>query len=177
MRHWNELPERILWAAERLKQVQIECMPAIDLIKRFRFPDVLIYADPPYLKETRTAHVKQQYSHEMLTEQEHIELLEVLISHPGYVVISGYESELYRNMLEDTGWRKRAVKSNDQSGRIRQEAIWMNYDPPARQLEFEEIEGGGKEYVQKRLQAKICTAVISEGLCQGNGQESDIEGR
>jgi DNA adenine methylase len=127
MRHWSELPERILLAAERLKQVQIECMPAVELIKRFKFPEVLIYADPPYLMETRTANVKQQYSNEMLTEQEHIELLEVLLQHPGYVVISGYESELYNDMLK--GWSKSSIQSNNQSNNPRTEVIWMNYEP------------------------------------------------
>lgn len=134
MRHWNELPDRILLAAERLKQVQIECMPAIDLIKRFKFPDVLVYADPPYLEETRTAHVKQQYSHEMLTEQEHVEFLEVMLQHPGYAVISGYESRLYKEMLEDRGWHKETAYSNDQSNKPRKEILWMNYEPPIEQL-------------------------------------------
>jgi len=127
MRHWNDLPERILLAAERLKQVQVECMPGVELIKRFKFPEVLIYADPPYLMKTRTANVKKQYSNEMLTEQEHIELLEVLLQHPGYVVISGYSSDLYNDMLK--GWSKASIQSNDQSNKPRTEVIWMNYEP------------------------------------------------
>jgi DNA adenine methylase len=134
MRHWNDLPARILLAAERLKQVQIEQMPAVDLIKRFRYPQVLIYADPPYLMETRTSHVKSQYAHEMLTEQEHVELLEVLLQHPGQVIISGYESTLYKEMLEDRGWSKAICQSNDQSNKPRSEVIWMNYQVPAEQL-------------------------------------------
>jgi DNA adenine methylase len=134
MRHWNELPERILLASERLKQVQVECMPAIELIKRFKFKNVLIYADPPYLEETRTSHVKAQYSNEMLKEQEHVELLEVLLQHPGPVVISGYEANLYKTMLEDKGWYKKSIRSNDQSGTARQEVIWMNYTPADEQL-------------------------------------------
>ncbi len=134
MRYWNELPERILQAAERLKQVQVECMPAIDLIKRFRFRDVLIYCDPPYLQSTRTANVKQQYSSEMLTEESHVELLEVLLQHKGPVVISGYDSKLYKEMLEDRGWGKAVIQSNDQANNPRKEVIWMNYRPPNEQL-------------------------------------------
>ena len=38
---WNELPERIIYAAERLKCVQIECKPAVDVIGRFDFENVL----------------------------------------------------------------------------------------------------------------------------------------
>lgn len=134
MRHWNELSDRILLAAERLKQVQVECMPAVELIKRFKFPGVLIYADPPYLMETRTSHVKAQYSHEMLDEQSHIELLEVLLQHPGPVVISGYESGLYKEMLEEKGWTKDTITSSDQSSKPRVEVIWMNYN--SRQLKM-----------------------------------------
>jgi hypothetical protein len=48
-------------------------------------------------------YAKQQYSNEMLTEQSHVELLEVLLQHHGQVVISGYESSLYKEMLEDRG--------------------------------------------------------------------------
>lgn len=137
MRQWNELPERILLAAERLKQVQIECMPAIELIKRFKFQKVLIYCDPPYLMETRSTHVKQQYSNEMLTEQEHIELLEVLLQHPGPVVISGYESGLYDSTLK--GWSRDVIRSNDQSNKPRTEVIWMNYEPKT-QIELTEVD-------------------------------------
>jgi DNA adenine methylase len=134
LKHWNELPERVLFAAERLKQVQIECMPAVELIKRFKFPDVLIYCDPPYLINTRTANVKQQYSNEMLSEQSHIELLEVLLQHPGQVIISGYESELYREMLENRGWYRADIQSNDQSNKPRKEIIWMNFEPGTAQI-------------------------------------------
>lgn len=136
MRRWNDLPDRILLAAERLKQVQVECMPAVELIKRFKFPNVLIYCDPPYLMSTRASHVKQQYSNEMLSEQSHIELLEVLLEHPGYVVISGYESELYKEMLESRGWNKYTIQSNDQSNKPRKEVIWTNFEPVGEQLKI-----------------------------------------
>ena len=136
MKHWNNLPERVLVAAERLKQVQIECMPAVELIKRFKFSSVLIYADPPYLGDIRTAHVKQQYSNEMLSVESHVELLEVLLQHPGPAIISGYESELYKEMLENRGWSKRSIRSNDQSGALRQEVIWLNFADGIKQLKF-----------------------------------------
>ena len=50
---WNNMPEKIIQAAERLKEAQIECKPAVDVIERFNFENVLIYCDPPYLLETR----------------------------------------------------------------------------------------------------------------------------
>ena len=51
------MPDVILQAAERLRGVQIEQRPAAGLIRRFNFPSVPIYCDPPYLRSTR--HMKQ----------------------------------------------------------------------------------------------------------------------
>ena len=65
---WKNMPRRIYLAAQRLKDAQIECSPAVELIERYRYPEVLIYADPPYLLSTRC---HRQYKHEM-THQDHI---------------------------------------------------------------------------------------------------------
>lgn len=80
--NWYRLPEWILQVTERLKQVQIDCRPAEEIIIRHRYPNVLIYADPPYVLNTRTG---EQYRHEM-TDQEHAKLLELLDNHPGPVI-------------------------------------------------------------------------------------------
>ncbi len=58
----QKLPAWVLQAAERLKQAQIECMPAKDLIRRFDYENVFMYIDPPYVLSTRTG---KQYKHEM----------------------------------------------------------------------------------------------------------------
>ena len=50
---WIHLPEKIMQASERLRGVQIENKPAVDVIQRFNFHNVLIYADPPYVLSTR----------------------------------------------------------------------------------------------------------------------------
>ena len=127
-RQWCSLPDAILQATERLRGVQIENRPALDLIRRFRFPNVLIYADPPYLLEIRRG--RKQYSHEM-TEQDHEELLETLRLHPGPVLLSGYRSALYDAALRD--WHKETILSADQTGRPREECLWMNFEAPKRQ--------------------------------------------
>ena len=97
---WAELPETLQLAADRLKGVQIECLPAVKLIKRYDTPDVFIYADPPYLHGTRKNYL---YKYEM-TDDEHVELLKILANHPGKVLISGYDNELYNEVLN--GWNK-----------------------------------------------------------------------
>lgn len=121
--NWCRLPKWIMDAAERLKYVQIENMPAIELIKRFRYPNVLIYADPPYLLDTRSG---KQYAHEM-DEEEHQELLETLMQHPGPVIISGYASDMYDETLK--GWYKKEQRSNAEGGATRIEVLWMNFEP------------------------------------------------
>ena len=97
MRYWRQLPERIAAVAERLKDAQIEQSPAVDVIRRFRHPDVLIYADPPYMLHTRKG---KQYIVEMAEEAQHIELLDASKEHPGPVILSGYDNDLYNEHLQ-----------------------------------------------------------------------------
>lgn len=76
---------------------QIENKPAVDVIRAHNGSEVLIYADPPYVHATRTAHLKS-YTCEM-TDAAHIELLRALQEHEGMVLLSGYDSEMYRELL------------------------------------------------------------------------------
>lgn len=120
---WVNLPDKIIQAAERLRGVQIENRPAVDLIKRFNFPNVLIYCDPPYVLDTRHG---KQYRCEMEND-EHEELLDTLINHKGKVLISGYESALYSKKLE--GWHKERATAYSQVNSKKEEVLWMNYKP------------------------------------------------
>lgn len=120
---WCRLPEKIIEAAERLRGVQIENRPAVDLIKRFNDPKVLVYCDPPYVLGTRHG---KQYKCEM-ADKDHEELLDTLLCHKGYVVISGYESELYNSYLK--GWYKEYFQGIAQTGTKRKEVVWMNFEP------------------------------------------------
>lgn len=123
LRAWYSLPDKILMIAERLKMVQIENRPALDVVRRFNYPNVFMYIDPPYVKDTRLSK-RQQYKFEM-TNTEHVDLLEELKRTDAKVMISGYESELYNDIL--TGWDKVYLKSNRENGAPTQEVIWMNY--------------------------------------------------
>lgn len=120
-RVWHKLPDRIVAAAKRLKDAQIECRPALELIERYRYQKVLIYADPPYMFETRRD--KRQYKHEM-PDADHIDLLEVLDKHPGPVLLSGYACPLYDDRLKH--WERRTAKALAEGGRERQEVLWIN---------------------------------------------------
>ncbi|XHA16492.1 DNA adenine methylase [Citrobacter farmeri] len=84
---------------------------------------VLIYADPPYMPETRTS--RARYRHEY-TVADHERLLTCLLSLPENVsvILSGYPSQLYDTMLAD--WRTREFQAMTRGG-VRTEKIWMNY--------------------------------------------------
>lgn len=120
-RVWHNVPERILAAAQRLKDAQIECRPALELIERYRYSEVLIYADPPYVLDTRRE--KRQYKHEM-TNNDHIALLDVLDAHPGPVLLSGYSCPLYNDRLKH--WERHSCQSIAEGGRKREEILWLN---------------------------------------------------
>lgn len=122
---WNRLPGDLLEAAERLKEVQIEHQLALDLIRKFNHDNVLIYADPPYLLETRGG---KQYRCEM-TEQDHLDLLDALKQHRGTVILSGYPSEMYDREL--SGWHRITRKSYNQNADQRTEVLWCNFEVPS----------------------------------------------
>ncbi|MBM7854967.1 DNA adenine methylase [Desulfohalotomaculum tongense] len=109
---WNKLPEKILQAAERLKDAEIENTDAIGLIEKYNHKDCLIYVDPPYLLSTRK---QRYYNVEMIDEDEHAKLIKVLKKHSGLVLLSGYDSELYNDLL--TEWSRKEIETSAEQGK------------------------------------------------------------
>ncbi len=112
---------------DRLMRVQIENAPAVEVIRRYDTADTLFYLDPPYVHDARGD--THAYYGEM-TDDEHVELANLLHGIRGRAAISGYRSELYDSLFAD--WRRvdapeRICHSVRQP---RQESLWMNYDPP-----------------------------------------------
>jgi DNA adenine methylase len=119
---WSRLPQRILSITERLKQAQIECIDAEKLIRAYNSPRTLIYADPPYLKNTRRN--SGLYRVEMGADDDHLKLLSALKEHKGPVILSGYNSEMYEREL--IGWDKRSTTARVEKGLAATEVIWIN---------------------------------------------------
>ena len=126
---WGSLPKRIMQAAERLRGVQIENRPAVDVIERFNYPNVLTYIDPPYVLSTRHG---KQYRYE-LEDKGQNELLDVVLAHKGAVMLSGYDNELYNDRLK--GWHREETECRSQVGSRKREVLWMNFEP-VQQLEL-----------------------------------------
>ena len=120
---WVTLPGRIIEAAERFRGVQIENRSAIELIEKFNYSNVLIYADPPYVLETRHG---KQYRCEMDDKEQH-NLLDVLLAHKGPVLLSGYDNDLYNDRLH--GWYREETVCYSQVCSKKKEVLWMNFEP------------------------------------------------
>lgn len=119
---WNEFPETLKQASQRLLQAQIENQDALKLIERYNKEEVFIYADPPYPLTTRKNYL---YEYEM-SDEEHIKLLNLLKNHKGKVMVSSYENGLYDEILKD--WRKEFKNTTAEKSVKRVEVIYMNYD-------------------------------------------------
>lgn len=82
----------------------------------------LIYSDPPYLHHTRTSGRRYRFDYET---QDHVELLTLLKTLPCNVILSGYPSALYDDLLG--GWRTTELQVMNQGG-VRTEKLWYNYE-------------------------------------------------
>lgn len=123
-KYWAELPDRLLNIVARLKMAQIENKNALELIDMYNKNNCLIYADPPYLKETRT---NMHYEHEFATIEQHKKLLDVLLRHKGYVILSSYSNKLYDELLVlENGWDKQSVRVQTNAGHSSTECLYLN---------------------------------------------------
>lgn len=84
----------------------------------------LVYADPPYLAEVRRR--PKVYRHDY-SVADHERLLGVLKALPCKVMLSGYDSPMYRSLLADWRCVSFAAKTHVD---VRQEWVWLNFDPP-----------------------------------------------
>lgn len=103
---FREYQDHLKLFTQRLKDVTIESIDALELIKNNDDRGTLFYVDPPYLTRRRMDH---GYAHEMKTESEHEALLKLLKSLKGFVVLSGYENDLYFDMLHD--WKTYSINA------------------------------------------------------------------
>lgn len=97
-------------------------------------PDDFIFADPPYLHETRR-NGRLYYGEHEWDEKDHDEFLRRIVLHPAKVMITHPPCQKYEGMLgvykdqwqwEDFSYQGHQGKVNDR--------VWMNYDPKAVEL-------------------------------------------
>ena len=122
---WERYPENLSAVCQRLQGVIIENKDALAVMRAHDAETTLHYIDPPYVAETRVQG-NRYYNHEMTTEG-HEQLLSVSRTMTGMVMISGYDHEVYNDMLAD--WKKMERGSRISAGRgtkVRTECLWIN---------------------------------------------------
>jgi len=108
----------------------------------------VIYADPPYLMESRSAG-REIYNHEFHTEAQHVALLDALLTLKCPVLISGYWSQLYMEKLKS--WRWITFTSVTRGG-PQTEWLWMNYPEPAELHDYQYLGSDFRE--RERIKKK-----------------------
>lgn len=122
------------------------CQIAADLVADDQF---LLYCDPPYLPSTRVK--KKLYKHEM-TCDDHKALLDALIRCRFPVYISGYQSELYLDVLSQWKYLTRDVITR--GGVMRTEYLWRNVDRPSSSVAMKYSQLGDNFRERQRVKRK-----------------------
>ncbi len=115
---------RSRWHPESVPRIDFKQCDAVGFLERFDYKNhgrVFVYSDPPYLAETRSS--RARYKNEY-TLSDHKRLIATLKKIPASVMISGYPSLLYDELLSD--WRTYEFTVMTRGG-VRTEKIWMNY--------------------------------------------------
>lgn len=124
---WNNLPGRLAEVAERLRHVRIENRDARELMEMFlKRPATLVYLDPPYF-------VKREHEYVIDANDRgfHEELLRLCCKARCMILLSGYDTPLYNEMLlPQNGWERQVIETHtrDTSGKdyARSEVLWLN---------------------------------------------------
>lgn len=124
---WRNYPGLLPDIVERLRGVVIENRDAFEVMQSHDSDETLHYVDPPYVAATRDR--GRDYRHE-LTDEDHRRLAEMLHGLKGAVVLSGYDSDIYRDLYAD--WRRVERAAYADGSRVRVEVLWLSPRcPPA----------------------------------------------
>jgi DNA adenine methylase len=104
--------KRLPQVHERLRGVQIENGDFRKIIQDYDRSGTFFYLDPPYVTGTRRS--KNVYQHEM-TDEDHEELVELLLGIKGQAMLSGYAHPIY-GPLECAGWRRIDINAKCTAG-------------------------------------------------------------
>ncbi|MEG8508705.1 DNA adenine methylase [Klebsiella variicola] len=126
-RIWARQPDNLAAVASRFAGVLIENRSAIQCMRDHDTVSTLHFVDPPYVHDTRVETAKNSAYRFEMTNEEHMELLNVLKDLRGAVIVCGYNSDLYNNAL--VGWKRvtRTTAANGFAGSVqRTECLWLN---------------------------------------------------
>lgn len=136
---WANWPQFVPQIVERLRGVIVENKDALLVIAQHDDPRALIYADPPYVADTRSSLQHKNgngnrrgatpgtnghyYRHDM-DDAAHRALAGVLKEAKGMVAVSGYPCALYDELYPD--WERVTIDHMADGARPRTEALWLS---------------------------------------------------
>ena len=123
---------------QRLRRVEITCIPAVDLIRERDHKNCFHYCDPTYVHDVRVS--VDSYKFEMTIEQ-HEELLKTLAAVKGNFILSGYSHPLYEQFAKKHKWKKDVIRIDNKASAkkkkiddekktgdaVREECLWRNF--------------------------------------------------
>jgi DNA adenine methylase len=123
---WATYPDAIAAAGARFTGILIENRPAIEVLQQHDTPSTMHFVDPPYMHATRVLRSQGGYRHEM-DDEAHERLLLQLLELEGFVVLCGYGTDVYNDLLP--GWERHSTTARISAGRgagLRTEVVWLN---------------------------------------------------
>lgn len=108
-----------------------------------------VYADPPYDMDSRR-NKRPIYKHQF-DEDQHAELLRVLKQLCSFVMVSSYDSALYRSEFSD--WRLIQIPTTNRANSPATECLWMNYPPPCELHDYSYL--GSDKRERERIRRRI----------------------
>lgn len=125
---WGDFADALRLIQERMRGVSLENVPAGELLERYDDPKALIYLDPPYMPETRSAKAKKAERYHTynfdLSIEDHAALLAQVVESRAMILISGYATETYEAAL--LGWERRQTDARAHRNGERTEVLWIN---------------------------------------------------
>lgn len=95
-RYYRRIEDEVLWIADRLKFVNIECMDYKDILRKYDSNDTLFYCDAPYY----VRNIQNNYDTEF-KRRDGWELSQRLHDIKGMAMVSHYQTRLYDKWYSD----------------------------------------------------------------------------
>lgn len=130
---WINKMDKLPLIHKRLMRTLIDNRDFRDILNTYDLDEHnFFYLDPPYLESTRKTF--NDYDHEM-SDQDHIEMINILKQLKGKWLLSGYRNEIYDEMLKgyptkDFNTITTVANPKDTNGTrdTRIETVWANYE-------------------------------------------------
>lgn len=124
---WETGIRNLKTVANRLQGVEIISQDGAQLIQTHSSPDVVLYLDPPYVAASR----KNSTVYELeMVDADHKNLAGFCKISASRILLSGYDSELYRTLFSGWTCEKKTGFLHGGHGRkkqLRDEVLWRNF--------------------------------------------------